>query len=73
MRNKGRMLLVALCIVALLLDFAHIRHGYMAPESWWGFYGVFAFCASVAVVTLSSWLRRFLQRPPNYYEDRQDD
>ena len=67
--NKPRTLLIVLCVVALLLDFAHLRHGDRVPESWWGFYGIFAFCCCIALAIIASWLRKLLSRPPGYYQD----
>ncbi|MGV0006200.1 MAG: hypothetical protein ACNYPG_06215 [Candidatus Porifericomitaceae bacterium WSBS_2022_MAG_OTU9] len=66
-------LFMAACAATLLLDFTQLRYGERIVESWWGFYGIFAFCACVGVAMAALLLRRLLLRPQDYYERGQDD
>ena len=69
-RNIKRLLRVffTLCAVLLLLDLVHHRHAIHAWEHLWGFYGIFAFVACVALVLIAKQLRKVLMRSEDYYD-----
>ncbi|MEM8792946.1 MAG: hypothetical protein AAGE80_15105 [Pseudomonadota bacterium] len=58
------------CAALLLIDpFVH-KHGYFEIEHLWGFYGIYGFIGSVFLVLAAKELRRFLQKPEDYYDDK---
>jgi len=63
-------LLYACCILLLALDFVihrHISHGW---ENLWGFYPIYGFVSCVILVLVATWLRTFLMRSEDYYDDK---
>jgi hypothetical protein len=69
-RNVTRIVygLTALCVLALAADFLYTKHPHFDVERWHGFYAVYGFAGSVALVLAAKWLRRLLRRDEDYYE-----
>ena len=69
-RNVTRIVygLVALCTVVLLAGFFVDRESHFAVEDWPGFYAVYGFVVSVALVLSAKQLRRLVRRDEDYYE-----
>lgn len=57
-----------LCALLFLLDFVIKRKTYHSWENLWGFYPIYGFIGCVVLVFVASWMRKFLMRPENYYE-----
>jgi membrane protein YdbS with pleckstrin-like domain len=74
-RNVRRLLYVLYSICALLLaiEFLYQRDSQHAWDSWPGFYAGYGFVGCVLLVLVAKLLRRFLQRPANYYDDGDDE
>ncbi|MFC4852852.1 hypothetical protein [Actinophytocola glycyrrhizae] len=60
--------LVVLCGLVFVADFFLAKHPHFAFEGWFGFYPVYGFAASVALVLTAKELRRVLRRDEDYYE-----
>lgn len=60
--------LAALCALALVADFFYAKHPHFSFEGWPGFYAVYGFTGSVALVLAAKRLRRPLRRDEDYYE-----
>lgn len=71
-RNVTRIVygLVALCVLSVLADFFYTKHPHFSVERWPGFYALYGFTGSVALVLSAKGLRRFLRRDEDYYEPR---
>jgi hypothetical protein len=69
-RNVNRIVygLAVLCVLALVADFFYTKHPHFSFERWPGFYAVYGFTGSVALVLTAKGLRRFLRRDEDYYE-----
>jgi len=69
--NIKRLLYVfyAICIVLLLMEFVIHRHVSHQWENLWGFYPVYGFVGCVVLVLVATWMRTFLMRSENYYDD----
>jgi membrane protein YdbS with pleckstrin-like domain len=74
-RNVRRLLYVLYSVCALLLaiEFLYHRHSQHTWDSWPGFYAGYGFVGCVLLVLVAKLLRRFLQRPANYYDDGDDE
>lgn len=70
-KNVNRLLTVlyCICIVLFILDFVIQRHIYHNWENLWGFYPMFGFVSCVVLVFIASWMRTYLKRPEDYYEN----
>ena len=70
-RNVTRIVygLVTLCALAFLADLFYGKHPHFGFEGWFGFYAVYGFLGSVGLVLSAKWLRRWLKRDEDYYED----
>lgn len=58
------------CVLLLVLDFVihrHISHGW---ERLWGFYPLYGFVGCVMLVFVATWMRTFVKRDENYYEEQ---
>lgn len=62
-----------ICAGLFLLDFVVTRHVEHDLESWPGFYAVFGFVGCVVLVFAAKWMRVFLMRAENYYDDEFED
>lgn len=63
-------LLYACCILLFLLDFVIHRHISHSWENLWGFYALYGFFSCVILVLVSTWMRTFLMRSEDYYDDK---
>ena len=61
--------LIAICILLFLADFAYHKHGHFAVEEYKGFYGFYGFVMFTALILAAKSLRFFIQRPEDYYGD----
>ena len=59
----------ASCVALLLLDFVIHRHVYHGWENLWGFYPIYGFVGCVVLVLIAKWMRTFLMRSENYYDE----
>lgn len=69
-KNVKRVLtiLYACCALLLLLDFVIHRHISHSWERLWGFYPIYGFVGCVILVIVATWMRKFLMRDENYYD-----
>ena len=74
-KNIKRVLyfLYGCCVVLFLLDFVIHRHVMHNWESLWGFYPVYGFIGCVVLVLIAKWMRTFLMRGEDYYDDADTD
>ena len=63
----------ALCILLFALDFVIHRHVYHPWENLWGFYPIYGFVGCVVLVLIAKWMRTFLMRPEDYYDDGEEE
>ena len=70
-RNVRRLLYVlySICVLLFAVEFFYPRHVQHAWDGWPGFYAGYGFVGCVLLVLIAKLLRRFLQRPENYYDD----
>lgn len=70
-RNVTRIVygLAVLCALALVADFFYAKHPHFAVERWPGFYAVYGFAVSMALVLTAKRLRRWLRRDEDYYDN----
>lgn len=61
--------LYAACAVLLLLDFVIDRHVAHSWERLWGFYPLYGFVGCVVLVFIAKWMRGFLMRDEDYYQN----
>ena len=57
------------CVFLFALDFVIHRHVMHSWENLWGFYPVFGFVACVILVLIAKWMRTFLMRSEDYYDE----
>ena len=57
------------CVLLLTLDFVIHRHVTHRWENLWGFYPVYGFVGCVILVLVAKWMRTFLMRPEDYYDE----
>jgi protein-S-isoprenylcysteine O-methyltransferase Ste14 len=62
-------ILVACCVLLFALDFVIHRHVMHSWENLWGFYPVYGFVGCVILVLVAKWMRTFLMRPEDYYDE----
>ena len=65
--NRLILVLVVVCAGLFIADFFLIRHGHFEWENFYGFYGIFGFCAFYFIVIAAKNLRRLIGRNENYY------
>lgn len=58
-----------ICVVLFLLDFVIHRHVMHSWENLWGFYPLYGFVGCVVLVLVATWMRTFLIRPEDYYDN----
>lgn len=70
MRNVHKVFwaLVALCAALFLADAFYHKHVFFDFENWFGFFGIFGFSVSFALVLTARELRKFLMRDEDYYD-----
>ena len=62
-------ILVACCVLLFALDFVIHRHVMHSWENLWGFYPVYGFVGCVILVLVAKWMRTFLMRSEDYYDE----
>lgn len=69
-RNVTRIVygLVAVCTAVLLADFFYDKEPHFGIEEWPGFYAIYGFVVSFALVLSAKQLRRLIRRDEDYYE-----
>ena len=74
-KNVKRVLhfLYGCCALLFLLDFVIHRHVIHSWENLWGFYPIYGFVGCVVLVLIATWMRTFLMRPENYYNEDKTD
>ena len=70
-KNIKRLLHIfyACCVLLVILDFVIHRHTMHEWEKLWAFYPVYGFVGCVVLVVVASWMRKFLIRPEDYYDN----
>ncbi len=61
------------CALLFALDFVIHRHVMHELENLWGFYPVYGFVGCVVLVLVAKWMRTFLMRPEDYYDEDKTD
>ena len=61
--------LYASCALLFALDFVIHRHVYHSWENLWGFHAIYGFAGGVVLVIVATWMRTFLMRSEDYYDD----
>lgn len=61
-------LLIGISVVLLLIDPLVSKHGALAIERFWGFYGLFGLVAGAVLVLGAALLRRIVMRPEDYHD-----
>lgn len=74
-RNVTRIVrvLIACGVLAFLADFFYTKNPHFDIERVFGFYAVYGFAVSTALVLAAKQLRKVLMRPEDYYERDHDD
>lgn len=67
--NRVMHFLYASCALLFALDFVIHRHVYHSWENLWGFHAIYGFAGCVVLVIVATWMRTFLMRSENYYDD----
>lgn len=62
----------ALALLLLVVDFVIHRHIYTDIESFKGFYAIYGFVACTILVFIAKWMRIFLIRDEDYYDELED-
>jgi hypothetical protein len=62
-------LLYGCCALLFALDFVIYRHTTHSWESLGGFYAIYGFVGCVVLVLVAKWMRTFLMRPEDYYDN----
>ena len=60
--------LVGVCVILFLADAAYEKHVVFEFEHWFGFFGLFGFLVSFALVLTARELRKILMRGEDYYD-----
>ena len=66
-------LLYGSCALLFALDFVIHRHVLHSWENLWGFYPLYGFVGCVVLVLVATWMRTFLMRSENYYDEDKAD
>jgi len=74
-KNIKRLLtfLYACCALLFILDFVIHRHVFHYWENLWAFYPIYGFVSCIVLVLIATWMRTFLMRPEDYYDDEMKD
>ena len=69
-RNVSKLVLalIVVCAGLFFADGFYEKHGEVAVEYLFGFYGIFGFAGSIALVLVAKWLRTVVMRPEDYYD-----
>ena len=59
---------VIACALLFGADAFYHKHAEFEAESWFGFYGIYGFVGSVALVLAAKGLRKILMRDEDYYD-----
>ncbi|ABV38272.1 hypothetical protein Ssed_3668 [Shewanella sediminis HAW-EB3] len=59
----------ACCVLVVVLDFVINRHVYHSWENLPAFYPIYGFVGCVVLVVIARWMRTFLMRSEDYYDD----
>lgn len=65
--------LVLLSVLLFLADALYHKHPYFGIEKAFGFYGVFGFCACVALIITAKIVRFLVMRTDNFYDAKTKD
>ncbi|WP_440873797.1 hypothetical protein [Thalassotalea sp. PLHSN55] len=57
------------CVVLVILDFVIHRHTMHEWDKLWAFYPIYGFVGCVVLVIVASWMRTFLMRREDYYDN----
>ena len=57
------------CVLLVVLDFVIHRHTMHEWDKLWAFYPIYGFVGCVVLVIVASWMRTFLMRPEDYYDN----
>ena len=70
MRNVHKLFwaLVVVCALLFLADAFYHKHVHFSFEKWFGFFGLFGFSVSFALVLVARELRKILMRDEDYYD-----
>ena len=60
--------LIVVCILLFLSDAFYEKHVIFPFENWFGFFGLFGFLVSFALVLTARELRKILMRDEDYYD-----
>ena len=71
--KRALYLLYGCCILLFILDFVIHRHVNHRVENLWDFYPVYGFVSCVVLVRIATWMRTFLMREEDYYDDENMD
>ncbi len=66
--NKIFVALVIVCAGLIVADLFYHKHAVFDVENWFGFYGIYAFFLSMALVLAAKQLGKFLVRDKDYYD-----
>ena len=67
--NRALYILYGCCVLLFALDFVIYRHVIHSWENLWGFYPVYGFVGCVILVLVAKWMRTFLMRSEDYYDE----
>jgi hypothetical protein len=56
------------CLAIVSIDLWLHRHEELDFATWFGFYGIYGFCACVALVLAAKQMRRVVMRDEDYYD-----
>ncbi|MCG9731473.1 hypothetical protein L1D44_16900 [Shewanella sp. Isolate13] len=70
--NRILYLLYTCCTLLVVLDFVIHRHVYHSWENLPLFYPIYGFVGCVILVLVARWMRTFLMRSEDYYDDPND-
>ena len=70
MRNVRKIFyaLIIVCALLFISDFFYEKHVVYEFEKWFGFFGLFGFSVSFALVLTARELRKFLMRDEDFYD-----
>ena len=57
------------CAILVILDFVIHRHTMHEWDSLWAFYPIYGFVGCVVLVIVAKWMRTFLMRAEDYYDN----
>ena len=60
------------CVLLVVLDFIIHRHTMHEWDKLWAFYPIYGFVGCVVLVIVASWMRTFLMRSEDYYDNSKE-